>query len=97
VYTAYKFFITDYGLGSTLAIMGMIGFFHSLLFRKAHTSSVLGLYLFALTIYPVLMVIFDDQYSQFGLYIDALVFATVYLSIQSIPWRIFIGKAEKHA
>jgi oligosaccharide repeat unit polymerase len=93
VYTAYKFFVTDYGTGSALAVMGMIGFLHSLLFRKAHSNSVLGLYLFALTIIPVLMVIFDDQYSQFGLYIDAFVFASVYLTIKSIPWGIFSSKA----
>lgn len=96
VYTAYKFFITDYGMTSSVAIMGLIGFFHSLLFRKAHSHSALGLYLFALTIFPVLMVIFDDQYSQFGLYIDALVFATAYLTIKSIPWRIFRSKAARH-
>jgi oligosaccharide repeat unit polymerase len=97
VYTAYKFFITDFGMWSSLAIMGVIGFLHSLLFRKAHSGSVLGLYLFALTIYPVLMVIFDDIYSQFGLYIDALLFATAYLTIKSIPWRIFRIRRDRYA
>lgn len=97
VYTAYKFFVTDYGTWPSTAIMGIIGFLHSLLFRKAHSGSVLGLYLFALTIYPVLMVIFDDQYSQFGLYLDALVFATAYLTIKSIPWRIFRSEATSDA
>ena len=97
VYTAYKFFVTDYGTWPSTAIMGIIGFLHSLLFRKAHSGSVLGLYLFGLTIYPVLMVIFDDQYSQFGLYLDALVFATAYLTIKSIPWRIFRSEATSHA
>lgn len=95
VYTAYKFFITDYGMWPSLAIMGLIGFLHTLLFRKAHSGSVLGLYLFSLTIFPVLMVIFDDQYSQFGLYIDALVFATAYLTIKSIPWCIFRSEAAR--
>jgi oligosaccharide repeat unit polymerase len=95
VYTAYKFFVTDYGMWFSVAIMGIIGFLHTLLFRKAHSGSVLGLYLFALTIYPVLMVIFDDQYSQFGLYLDALVFATAYLTIKSIPWRIFKTEAAR--
>lgn len=93
VYTAYKFFLTDYGVWPSVGIMGVIGFLHTLLFRKAHSGSVFGLYLFALTIFPVLMVIFDDQYSQFGLYIDALTFATVYLTIKSIPWRIFRSRA----
>jgi len=95
VYTAYKFFVTDYGVWSSVAIMGIIGFLHTLLFRKAHSGSVLGLYMFALTIYPVLMVIFDDQYSQFGLYLDALVFATAYLTIKSVPWRIFRTEAAR--
>jgi oligosaccharide repeat unit polymerase len=96
VYTAYKFFITDFGMLSSLAIMGLIGFLQSLLFRKAHSNSVLGLYLFSLTIFPVLMVIFDDQYSQFGLYIEALVFATAYLTFKSIPWRIFRIKSDQY-
>ena len=97
VYTAYKFFITDYGIGFSLAIMGLIGFLHTLLFRKAHSGSVMGLYLFSLTIFPVLMVIFDDQYSQFGLYIDALLFATAYLTIKSIPRRIFRAETARDA
>jgi oligosaccharide repeat unit polymerase len=97
VYTAYKFFFTDYGMGFSVAIMGIIGFLHTLLFRKAHSGSILGLYLFSLTIFPVLMVIFDDQYSQFGLYIDALLFATAYLTIKSIPWSIFKVKSDQYA
>lgn len=97
VYTAYKFFVDDYGTWCSVAIMGIIGFLHTLLFRKAHSGSLLGLYLFALTIYPVLMVIFDDQYSQFGLYLDALIFATAYLTFKSIPWRIFKTETARGA
>jgi len=94
VYTGYKFLITDFGIGASLTIMGIIGFLHSLLFRKAHTSSVLGLYVFSLTMYSVLMVIFDDAYSRFGLYFNAFVFAVAYLTIKSFLWHIFRYKAS---
>jgi oligosaccharide repeat unit polymerase len=89
VYTVYKFFVTDFGAPVALACIGVVGFLHSLLFRKAHTQSVLGLYLFSITVFSVLMVIFDDVYSQFGLYFEALMSAAIYLTVKSIPWNIF--------
>ena len=67
VYTVYKFYFTDFGLYVTGAIIAFLGFGHTLLYRKAHTSSKLGLYLFAITIFTVLMVIFDDWYVAYGL------------------------------
>lgn len=88
VYTVYKFFVTDFGAVAALVCMGVLGFLHSLLFRKAHTQSVLGLYLFSITVFPVLMVIFDDVCSQFGLYFEAVAFAAIYLTLKSIPWYV---------
>ena len=93
VYTGYKFLITDFGISISLTIMGVIGFLHSLLFRKAHANSVLGIYMFSLTMYSVLMVIFDDAYSRFGLYFNAFVFAVAYLTIKSFPWHLFRYRA----
>jgi oligosaccharide repeat unit polymerase len=93
VYTVYKFFITDFGVNAAVIILGILGFLHTLLFRKAHSQSVLGVFLFSLTMFPVLMVIFDDQYSQFGLYIEAVVFAVSYFTIKSFPWKVFRSRA----
>jgi len=89
VYTAYKFLVTDFGIGMALVSVCAIGFLQCLLFRKAHTGSILGLYMYSISVYSVIMVIFDDAYSRFGFFLDAFVFAVVYLSIRSFPWRIF--------
>jgi oligosaccharide repeat unit polymerase len=85
VYTVYKFFFTDFGIYATAAIMAFLGFGHTLLYRKARTNSKLGLYFFALTIFTVLMVIFDDWYTAYGRYVDALVFGMVYFLLRSVP------------
>ena len=85
VYTVYKFYFTDFGIYISGAIMAVLGFGHTLLYRKAHTRSKLGIYLFALTIFTVLMVIFDDWYVAFGRYVDALIFGAVYFSLRNIP------------
>lgn len=89
VYTVFKFFIIDFGIYSILPIMLVIGFLHTLLFRKAHTNSNLALYMFSLTTYPVLMSIFDDAYSRFGQYASALLCGVAYMTIRSISWCVF--------
>ena len=79
VYTVYKFYITDFGLYGGLCVFIIIGFLHTLLYVKARTGSKFGTYLFALTIYPLIMVIFDDQYSSFGLYLNIMLFGLSYM------------------
>ena len=91
VYTVYKFYMTDFGLYGALAVMLIIGFLHTLLYRKARTGSKLGIYFFSLTLYPLVMVIFDDQYSAFGSYINILLVGALYLLARSermlgLPW-----------
>ena len=88
VYTVYKFYFADFGQYVTAAIMAVLGFGHTLLYRKAHTDSKLGLYLFALTVFTVLMVIFDDWYVAYGRYVDALAFGAVYFALRSVPLGI---------
>jgi oligosaccharide repeat unit polymerase len=88
VYTVYKFFYLDFGLYGMLLMITLIGFFQTLLYRKARTGSVLGLYFFSLTIFPTIMTVFDDQYSAFGSYIDALLLAAIYILVGSIPMRV---------
>lgn len=89
VYTYYKFIIVDFGVPFALLLTGIVGFVHTLLFRKAHTGSILGLYIFALSMYSVFMVIFDDAYFRFGMYLGAAMFAGAILTIRSIPWTLF--------
>jgi oligosaccharide repeat unit polymerase len=85
VYTVYKFYFTDFGLYGTLAVITLIGFGHTLLYRKARSTSKLGLYMFALTMYPLIMVIFDDWYVAFGNYCVALICGIVYFRVGRIP------------
>ena len=89
VYTIYKPYIVDFGIYAGVGWMCLIGFAHTVLFRKAHTNSILGRYIFALTVYSVFMVIFDDEYSRFGMYGSALLLGVFYLMVRSIPGRIF--------
>jgi oligosaccharide repeat unit polymerase len=92
VYTVYKYYITDFGISATLAIIVFIGFGHVLLYRKAHTSSELGLYMFAISVPTVITVIFDDGYVAFGVFLNALVFGMMYLALRSVPSGISLRK-----
>jgi oligosaccharide repeat unit polymerase len=88
VYTVYRTYISDYSLYGALAVMAVIGLLHTMLYRKARTGSRLGIYLFAVTFYEVLMVIFSDEYASFGAYIDMILFASIYILLRSLPLRI---------
>jgi len=88
VYTVYKFLSVDFGVYGATAIMSIIGFLHTLLYRKARTQSKFWLYVYSLSIFSVVMVIFDDWYSRFGI---------VYMSIRFTSWKIFPKRALKVA
>jgi oligosaccharide repeat unit polymerase len=94
VYTYYRYIVTDFGIVIAVALTGVVGFLHTLLFRKAHSGSLIGLYLFSLTMYSVLMVIFDDAYWRFGLYFSALAFAVIYYAARSLPGEYFKPRDE---
>jgi oligosaccharide repeat unit polymerase len=84
VYTIYAFFITDFGSVGAMLIMALIGFVHVLLYRKAHAESILGLFLFSLTIYPLIMSIFADLYTTLGIYVSGMLFAVSYCYLRSV-------------
>jgi oligosaccharide repeat unit polymerase len=88
VYTIYKHFYVDFGFYGMLAAITLIGFLQTLLYRKARTGSMLGIYFFSLTAYPLIVSVFDDSYSAFGSYIDAFLLAVIYITLRSIPARV---------
>jgi oligosaccharide repeat unit polymerase len=88
VYTMYRDYFVDFGLYGGLTAVLIIGFLQTLLYRKARTGSVLGIYLFAITFFAVFMAPFNDEYSSFGSNIDALLFAAIYIVARSVPSRI---------
>jgi oligosaccharide repeat unit polymerase len=88
VLTVYRYFMTDFGLYGSLIVMAVIGLLQTLVYRKARTGSKLAMYFFAITLFETVMVIFSDEYSAFGAYIDSLLFAALYLFLRSLPLRI---------
>jgi len=88
VFTVYQDYISDFGLYGGLIAMMFIGLFHTLLYRKARTGSELGIFFFAITLFAVFMAPFSDEYASFGSYIDALLFAGIYIVLRSIPMRV---------
>jgi oligosaccharide repeat unit polymerase len=89
VYTVFKFYFVELGIGGVIAILFLAGFLHSLLYLKARQGGKLSTFLFAYSVYAVLMVIFDDVYSATGMYTRAAVIGFIYLAIASVPLRLF--------
>lgn len=89
VYTVFKFYFLELGVSGTFIVMLIIGFLHSLLYIKAKQGSRLATYLFAFSVYAVVMVIFDDAYYDAGIYLRAFVFGAVYFALCSYSFEIF--------
>ena len=88
VYTVYRDFIIDFGLYGAMIAVVLIGLFQTLIYRKARTGSELGIYFFSITLFAVFMAPFSDEYASFGSFIDALLFAGIYIILRSIPLRV---------
>jgi oligosaccharide repeat unit polymerase len=81
VYTAFEPYYADYGLVGMLVAMFVIGVGQTWLFWKAQAGRHLYIFLFAISLYPLVMVAFDDQYSLMNYYALATVFGAVYFRI----------------
>ena len=88
VFTLYKDYILDFGLAGSLVAIAVIAFTQVLLFRKAMSGSFIGTFLFALTIFPLVMSLFSNLYSSMGLWTDATMFAMLYVFLQSRSIRV---------
>lgn len=97
VYTVYKYYFIDFGLAIAMVIISFLGFTHTLLYRKACQGTTLGVYFFSLTVFPVIMVVFDDMYVAIGMYINALFFGLLYQTLRTIPFRVFSPSTEPNA
>lgn len=87
VYTVYKFYFTDFGIVGCMACITGIGFLHTLLYRKAKTGSELALFIFGLSMFPVIMVVFDDIYYSIGFFLRAGLFCLAYLNLRGLSLR----------
>lgn len=62
VYTVYQPYVDDFGLVGALAAQFLLGVWHGIMFRRARFGHVFSVYLFAITLYPLVMQFFQDQY-----------------------------------
>jgi oligosaccharide repeat unit polymerase len=94
VYTGYKFYFTDFGFAGALVSVAMIAGLECLLYRKALTGSVLGRYLFAYTMFPLVMFVFDDAFAATGQMLNALLFGCIYLWLRTTV-RVLPGRGPR--
>lgn len=95
VYTVFKFYFLELGTFGTFLILFFFGLLHSLLYLKARQGGRFSIYLFAFSIYTVLMVIFDDAYYGISGYLRAIAFGMAYLLIGSMPLRLLPASVER--
>jgi len=105
VYTVFKFYFLELGAIGTAAFLLLVGFIHSLLYLKSEQGGRFSTYLFAYSVFPVLMVIFDDWYYSLGGYLYAFALGLLYFVICSVPLRLlptsksgylFLGTSSKN-
>lgn len=84
VYTGFKYYVTDFGFAGCILAVGFIAFVQTLLYRKARTGSAVGLYLFAFSVFPLVMFIFDDVYSATGEILNAVLFIALYMIVRPL-------------
>ena len=86
VYTVFKFYYVDFGLAGMLLAMSLLGAGQAWLFRKALTGDDLYMFLFAISLFPLVMIAFDDMYSSLVGYLKYLIFALLYFRIvRTVP------------
>jgi oligosaccharide repeat unit polymerase len=87
VYTVYRFYLTEFGTIGCMLCITAIGAVHSLLYRRARLHGRLALILFALSLFPVVMVVFDDLYYVVGFYLRVVILCVAYWGLAGIDWR----------
>jgi oligosaccharide repeat unit polymerase len=87
VYTIFKYYFVDFGTFGMLIAMFVLGAAHTWLFRKALAGSHFFVFLFALSLFPLMMVAFDDQYSWMVNHLQAIAFAVIYFGVLRRAYR----------
>jgi oligosaccharide repeat unit polymerase len=88
VFTVYRYYISDFGVYGTMIMFVLYGLAQTFLYRKARTGSILGIYLFASTLYVIVLSPFSDEFASFGAYIDMALFGGIYIMLRSLPLRV---------
>ena len=88
VYTVFKFYYLELGIIGMLVLLFFIGLLHSLLYLKARQGGRFSTYLFACSMYSVLMVIYDDSYFDIASYLRAFIFGLLFFPLGAITLRL---------
>ena len=72
--------------------MFVIGAGQTWLFRRALMGDHFYIFLFAISLFPLMMVAFEDQYSVGRYYLEVLTFGFLYFRVlRAIPFRVRSG------
>jgi oligosaccharide repeat unit polymerase len=108
IYTVHQPYIKDFGaLGGALALF-VLGFVHSVLYRRAtvRTPHAMWVFLFALSLFPLVMQVFQDMYfSLLSMWVQYGTYAALFFVILSERyWTHFsnrlardLGPIRRHA
>lgn len=81
VFTVFKAFYFDFGVVGLLIIMFLLGIGHTWLFWKALKGVPFYVFLYAMSLYPLIMIAFDETYSLFAHYLAEIAFAVLYFKV----------------
>jgi oligosaccharide repeat unit polymerase len=95
-YTVYGRYFIELGIIGTLALLFFFGLLHSLLYLKAKQGGRFSIYLFAYSVYTVLMVTFNNDYNSIPSYLFVIAFGLLYFLIGSVPLRLFPANKQAH-
>jgi oligosaccharide repeat unit polymerase len=81
VFTVFKSYYVDFGFVGMLVAMFLLGAGQTWLFRKALAGVDFYIFVFAISLYPLMMAAFDNQYSLISYYTVALIFGALYFFV----------------
>lgn len=85
VYTIYKYYADDFGLGYALIVQFLIGIIHGVSYKKMSESNTYGIYVYSILIYPLIMQFFEDQYfSLASTWVQMILFGFIILKTNLI-------------
>ncbi len=91
VYTVYQPYVKDFGPLGGIAVLFVLGFLHAVLYRRATVRNphAISVFLFALSLFPLVMQVFQDMYfSLLSLWIQYGAYAVVlFVVVNERPGR----------
>jgi oligosaccharide repeat unit polymerase len=94
-YTVFKPYYLDFGLAGMLFSMFLLAAVQTWLFRRALAGAPFYVFLFAVSLYPLVLAFFDDAYSSIRGNFEAFIFAVLYFGVlKGQAWWRPVGRAR---